>query len=537
MRGEKNKSRLSRPIVVISLASIIIGVAIMIITLSVITGFQQEIRKKVIGFGSHIQITNQGMSRSMESAPILKEQEFYQTLAKNEAIKNIQVFAYKPAIIQAARDSVVFELSTQDTIRSQQDILGVLFKGIDRDYDVSFFEDKLEEGRFIDFESKDPEIIVSSYIAKLMGYQIGNECTSFFFRDNAGPKKQKFKIVGIYRSGFEEFDKKLIFTSIQHLQKINNWGVQTYLTLADTCINGRFALKGITSGGSKSYKYDWGKGYQHYEFYPLELSKNKTVQLISSDFDIAPFGAKNVPLSIADTAFAELHVDALCACNETILKENPLEYITATEIKAPFGKVLIRNGKGTGHLYVGGFEILIHEWEDLQKINDLVYNETPIDLRTTTIVEMHRDIFSWLDLLDMNILIIIALILIVSLINMVTSLLVLILEKTNMIGILKAMGIQNANIRMIFMFHALFLLSRGLLWGNILGLGLLLFQYLTGFFSLNAEVYSLDTVPVNFNLLHLIYINGITILVCFLMLIIPSYLVTKINLIKAIRFD
>ena len=150
---------------------------------------------------------------------------------------------------------------------------------------------------------------------------------------------------------------------------------------------------------------------------------------------------------------------------------------------------------------------------------------------------MHRDIFAWLDLLDMNILIVIILILIVSLINMITSLLVLILEKTNMIGILKALGGKNKTIRRIFIFNALFLLSRGLLWGNVLGLGLLCFQYFTGFFTLNAEVYSLDTVPVNFNLLHILLINGLTIIVCFFILIIPSFLVTKINPIKAIRFD
>jgi lipoprotein-releasing system permease protein len=137
----------------------------------------------------------------------------------------------------------------------------------------------------------------------------------------------------------------------------------------------------------------------------------------------------------------------------------------------------------------------------------------------------------------MNILIIIILILVVSLINMITSLLVLILEKTNMIGILKSMGGYNSSIQKIFIFNALFLLSRGLLWGNILGLGILAFQYFTGFFTLNAAVYSLDTVPVDFNLLHILYINLLTILVCFLILIIPSYLVTKIDPVKAIRFD
>jgi lipoprotein-releasing system permease protein len=206
-------------------------------------------------------------------------------------------------------------------------------------------------------------------------------------------------------------------------------------------------------------------------------------------------------------------------------------------MKGTFGSVKIRNGNGTEHLYVGGFEVIINNWEDLETAELLVQNNVPYELKTTSIKEMHRDIFSWLDLLDMNILIIITLILIVSLINMITSLLVLILEKTNMIGILKAMGGKNSSIRYIFIFHALFLLSRGLLWGNILGIGLLLIQYYTGIITLNAEVYSLDTVPVSFNIGHILAINALTILICFVILILPSYLVTKIKPVKAIRFD
>ena len=150
---------------------------------------------------------------------------------------------------------------------------------------------------------------------------------------------------------------------------------------------------------------------------------------------------------------------------------------------------------------------------------------------------MHPDIFAWLDFLDVNILIIIILILVVSLINMITSLLVMILEKTNMIGILKAIGASNGSIRKIFLLNSLFLLSRGLLWGNILGIGLIALQYYTGIMSLNPEVYYLDSVPVNFNLFHILLINLLTIIVCRVTLIFPSFLITRIDPIKAIRFD
>lgn len=534
MRGSDSKSRLSRPIIVISLASIILGVAIMLITVSVITGFQEGIRNKVIGFGSHIQITKNEFSSSLESAPILIDQEFYPELGEKEAIKNIQVFGYKPAILQAARDSVNFSLAEGDTSRTSLDILGVLFKGIDQDYDWSFFEDKLIEGKLIDFESTNDEVMISEHIANIMGYEVGDQCDAFFIRENSGPKKEKFEIVGIYNSGFEEFDKKLIFTQISHIQKLNNWGVQTYLTLADTCIDNRFVLKGITKGGTKSYRYKWDNGYRSQDLYVLR-NRNETVRLISTDFEVDPISTKNKAVSVPDTAVARITYSTPCECNEETLAL--IEYESSELITTPFGQIEITNGNGTHHLYTGGFEVIINEWDDLDQINEVIYEDIPYNLKTTAITDMHRDIFAWLDLLDMNILIIIILILTVSLINMITSLLVLILEKTNMIGILKAMGVRNANIRSIFIFHALFLLSRGLLWGNILGIGLMAFQHFTGLFTLDATVYSLDTVPVNFNLLHIIHINGITILICFLILILPSYLVTKINPIKAIRFD
>ena len=534
MSGGKDKSKLSKPIVIISLTSIILGVAIMLITISVITGFQEGIRTKVIGFGSHIQITKDGLNNSMESSPILIAQDFYPEIENKPEIKKIQTFGYKPAILQSFRDSVSFQLQENNISRSSLDIIGVLFKGVDENYDWSFFEDKLVSGRLLNFDSLNNEIMISSYIAKMMGYKLGDNSDAFFIRDNSEPKRKKFKIVGIYHSGFEEFDKQLIFTQLQHIQKLNNWGVSNFITLADTCIDSHFVLKGITSGGSKSYMYDWGNGYQRNNLYIIK-NKPERIRLISTDFELKPLDNRETPVSIPDTSYATILINAPCSCNTETLAE--VKFESTKKINTPFGTITIQNGKGTHNLYTGGFEIIINKWEDLENSNELVYNEIPYNLKTTTITQMHRDIFAWLDLLDMNIFIIIVLLLIVSLINMITSLLVLILEKTNMIGIMKSMGGKNSSIRKVFIIHAMFLLSRGLLWGNILGLSLLAFQNFTGFFSLNSEVYSLDTVPVSFNLVHILAINGLTIVVCFIILIIPSYLVTKINPVKAIKFD
>lgn len=179
MRGGSDKNKLSKPIVIISLTSIILGVAIMLITISVITGFQQGIREKVIGFGSHIQITKFELNSSMESPPLLIEQNFYADLKERPEIKNIQVFGYKPAILQTYRDSINFKIGDQESTRSGNEILGVLFKGINQDYDWSFFKDKITSGRMINFDSTNNEIVISETIANLMGYKVGDESDAF----------------------------------------------------------------------------------------------------------------------------------------------------------------------------------------------------------------------------------------------------------------------------------------------------------------------------------------------------------------------
>lgn len=540
MRASNKDSRLSKPIVVISLASIIIGVAIMIISVSVVTGFQEGIRDKVIGFGSHIQVTELFDNSSMESSPILIDQDFYPTIEEDEEkVRKIQIYAYKPAILQSSRDSLSQDLAAQTSSSGSEDILGVLFKGVDERYDWDFFSDKLVEGRIVNFDSANSEVLISQTVANLMGYKIGDEVDAFFIMDN-GPKKRKFEVCGIYNTGFEEFDKKFMFTQIQHVQRLNNWGVKTNISiLIDSCIDKKFVLKAFTTGGSGAYRHKWnGSDYFNDKDYILiNGSLAEDIELISTDFELNVFGISQEEHSIADTAKAKIIITNPCECNETTLKEHPIEFVSENQIIMPFGEINIQNGKGTYDRYTGGFEIMLHNWDDLEQMDEIIDMNIPGELTTKKITDMHPDIFAWLNFLDVNILIIIILILVVSLINMITALLVMILDKSNMIGILKAIGASNKSIRKIFLINSIFLLSRGLFWGNILGIGIITLQYFTGFLSLNPEVYYLDTVPVKFNWFNILFINLLTIIICRLTLALPSRLITKIDPIKAIRFD
>ena len=535
IKKDKSKDAVSKPIVRISLASISIGVAVMLITVSIVTGFQEKVREKVIGFGSHIQISKFEDNTSMESSPIYINQDFISDLNSNPSIKHFQNYAYKPAILQTDFDTSTFNVNGKDTSVINRDILGVLFKGIDHTFDWSFFNDKLIEGQTIDSASSDNDIMISEYIANLLHYKVGDKVNSYFVLKN-NPKKRNFIIRGIYNTGMEEFDKKLIFCKLSQIQNINNWGVKSYLRLKDTCVNNQFVMEVLAYGSTSTFIYDWGNGYDSPTLKILDLNKKEIqVDVLPTIKDFYGFSVSRD--SLFNRSIAQIEVKTPCNCTEELLNAQPIEYIGDSLIKAPFGNIHLNNGQGTSNLYTGGFEVILNNWDDLQQANSIIYENIPYEYHSQPITDLHPEIFAWLGFLDMNIAIILALMIIVSLINMTTSLLVLILEKTNMIGIFKAIGATNWSIRKIFLYNSFYLLVKGLFWGNLIALTLLSIQKYTEIIPLDSKVYYLDTVPVNLNLYHILGVNILTIIVCMIILIIPSYLISKINPVKAIKFN
>jgi lipoprotein-releasing system permease protein len=186
---------------------------------------------------------------------------------------------------------------------------------------------------------------------------------------------------------------------------------------------------------------------------------------------------------------------------------------------------------------VGAFEVFVDDFTQLKEKGEEVYKEIPPTYNSTTIAEKYYSIFEWLKLFDFNIVVILIVMIVVATINMVVALLVLILERTQMIGILKAMGANNWNIRKIFLYNAFYLIVRGLFWGNLIALSLLFIQKYFGIVQLNPENYYVNHAPVSINLAHILLLNAGTIVVCLLVLLIPSYIITKISPVKAIKFD
>lgn len=186
---------------------------------------------------------------------------------------------------------------------------------------------------------------------------------------------------------------------------------------------------------------------------------------------------------------------------------------------------------------VGAFEVFVNDFDQIQTTGEAVYQQTASTIDTKTIIEKYSYIFEWLKLFDFNIIVILAVMILVATINITVALLVLILERTQMIGMLKALGANNCSIRKIFLYNTLYLIVRGLFWGNLIGVSLLLIQQYFGIIKLNPENYYVSQAPVYLSFVHILLLNILTISVCFIVLLIPSYIITKISPVKAIRFD
>ena len=405
INGSGKTNQLSRPIVRISVLGIALGLAVMILTIAIVTGFQNEIRNKLIGFGSHILISNYDNNISDEAQPIDKKQKFIDELNNNPDITHIQIYATKSGIIKTKTDNE-----------------GVLLKGISSDYDWKFINENLKAGKAFTVSDSglSRNIIISKYLSDKLGLKVNDKMTIYFLTKKTDStythyeqRVKVFYISGIYETGFEDIDKRLVLVDIRQIQKLNYWN------------------------------------------------------------------------------------------------ENQ----------------------------IGGFEIAIKDYNKIDQIGAAVNDKIGQGLIAQTIKETNSTVFSWLDLQDINAVIVITLMILVAGINMISALLILILERTNMIGILKALGATNASIQKIFLINAAYLIGKGLLWGNIIGISIALIQQHFGLFKLDQATYYVSVIPININLIHILLLNIGTLLCCLLMLIIPSFIVSKITPVKAIRFS
>ncbi|MFC4480086.1 ABC transporter permease [Flavobacterium chungangensis] len=394
------KSSISAPIIKIAISAIAIGIIMMMVSVATGIGLQKKIRDKVSAFNGQIIISNYDNNNSeVTTVPISKEQDFYPNFKSVPEVSHIQAVASKAGII-----------------RTENAFEGIIFKGVGADYDWNNIKEYIVEGKIPDFaKGLNEDVIISRFLADRLNLKIGDQFNTFFIKEEQGklPNSRRFKIVGIFNSGFQDFDATYIIGDIRHIQRINKW--------------------------SESQ--------------------------------------------------------------------------------------------------VGAFEVFVKDFNEIKSTGNKIYEKTSSNLDTQTIVEKYSYIFDWLKLFDFNIVIILGVMILVATINMVVALLVLILERTQMIGILKSMGANNWSVRKIFLYNAFYLILRGLFWGNLIGISILLIQQQFGIIKLNPENYYVNQAPVYLNWIYILLLNLLTVGVCFLVLLIPSYIITKISPVKAIRFD
>lgn len=526
-----------------------------LITIAIVTGFQQEVRQKISGFGSHIFLMTEGEGTMYESSPFVMSFSLDKSIRSVEGVKTVQPVGFKPVLFQSNKSESTYKLPDgRDTTEYQLEVSGSVIKGVDHNFDWSFFSENIIEGRVpnVGSDSLCNEILISQKMASQLAYKLDDEVSAFFVRNQ--PVKRKFKIVGIYRSGMEEFDRKMVIGDLKYVQELNDWGIHASIKVADTLDQGgNLIIYGDVNGGNGNYRYDWGKGFERHKGYITCPRKDTTIRLIVSDYwtDInAPISESAIP----DTAYLDISIAgekyAFCSFQLNELDELDKEYLKddGSRFKILAGEKSItftsHPGKGSSTSYIGGLEVIVNSWNDLNpsfnKIDKMISfkpDERGQVLKATSIMDNESDVFVWLSFLDINVWIILTLMVLIGIINMGSALLVLILIRSNFIGLLKSMGASNWYIRKIFLYQAGFLISRGMIIGNIVGITLCILQDQFGLFPLNPEVYYLSEVPIQFNLLHIILLNVGTMFVCISALIIPSMVISRIQPAKSIKFN
>lgn len=487
--------RLSRPIVGIAVLGIVIGMAVMIITVAITTGFQQEVRTKVTGAGGHLQITSIRQTDPKETPRIAIGQAFYPWLDTVPGVAHIQVFATRPGIIETG-----------------EEIEGVMLKGVGADHDWRFMRKHLVEGELpaIGDTTRPIDLLLSRYLGERLRIGVDDTITVYLVKGHDDIRPRKFRVSGLYETGLEQLDHQLVIVDIDHLQRFAQWGLKAEIRVSEDPLSDDILVEALAFGGDRIYDFTW------------------------LDADLHGPGPHRLALAPGmDTMLTVVVEDA----NNTLPDTAWVRVQRPTDQHA--GIIVLRGGSGGTHtLYCGGFEVELDRFEDLSAMDDLVYRDhLDMGLRSLSVRDRFPEIFAWLELLDTNVVVIILLMIIVAIINMTSALLIIILERTPMIGVLKALGSSNGMVRRIFLIDAAYIMGIGILLGDLLGIGLCLMQERFSIVRLPVQSYYVDAVPVQLDLGPILLLNIGTLVICVLALLIPSMLVSRIAPAKAIRFN
>lgn len=370
------------------------GLAVMLVSFAILEGFRNEIQSKIFSFGAHLQVSKYDTNNSLQVEPI-GAPKLVQQLKNNPQVKSTQSFARKAAII-----------------KTKEEVLGVVLKGIDEKNGPSTMRQNLVAGKFLSFpDTASNDILLSRKVADKLRLKPGDDALFYFIQNP--PRVRKFTVSGIYQTGLDEFDEVYVIGDLRQVQELYSWP------------------------------------------------------------------------------------DSL----------------------------------------VGGVEVVLKDFNRLDPVADTLYENLRYDLKLDKITDQYAQLFDWLQLLNRNVVIFLILIIFVATFNMVATIFIMILERTNMIGVLKAIGATDNQIRSMFFFRGLSLTVRGIFYGNLVGLGFCAIQYFFHPIPLDPENYYMDRVPIYWDLFIIVVLNAATFLTSLMAVLIPTYLISRIKPVTAIKFD
>ena len=402
--SEGDRQKVSRPAIRIAIIGVALGLAVMLVSVSVVLGFKHTIRDKIVGFGSHVTVADFFTLQSSHPRPIQVNDSVMKSLARFDGVKHVQRYAM-----------------TEGVLKTERDFLGVVFKGVAEEFDSTFLSQNLVEGSVPHFSSEKSgnRILVSASIANKLDVHAGSTLYGYFLNDG-DVRMRKYTVAGVYQTNLKKFDDTMCFADLYSIVRLNGW---------------------------------------------------------ESD-------------------------------------------------------------------QVTGAELTLNDFSDKERVYDVIIDS--VNKRTdayggtycsATVDEQNPQIFTWLDLLDMNVWIILALMVCVTGFTIISGLLIIILERVQMIGILKALGARNSLVRHTFLWFAVFIVGKGMLWGNVLGIGICLLQKYTGFVSLDPATYYVSEAPVEINVPLFLLVNVAVFVISVMMLVVPSFLVSHVHPARSMRYE
>lgn len=407
-RISSRRAKDSRNVMVrIATITVAISIAVMIISLAVIAGFKSEITGRLVGFGGHAEIVHLDGNHSFETVPIERNREVEERVSLVPNFKSLNTFAVKGGMI-----------------KTDEAMDGIVLKGVEGDYDWSFFQSNLVRGSLpvVGDSIRTKDILIAQSLASVMRLEVDDRVEMLFVSEDRPPRRDRFKVCGIYNTGFEELDKITVITDIRNVQRLNRWD--------DNQITG------------------------------YEISTTR------------------------------------------------------------FDKI----GQFTGDIYEAVMEVDIA-------------SESGLNLMVTNIVSSNPNLFDWLKAHNVNAAVVIIIMIMVALLNMISALLIIVLERTQMVGILKALGMNNGAIQKIFVIRSGFIIAKGLLWGNIVGLGLCFIQAKTGLIRLSQSDYLISQVPIKLDIITIVGLNVGVFALILLLLTLPTMIVSTIKPDTTIRYQ